>query len=376
MWVEKRKTRYIFRETYKDPLTGKIKKVAVTKEKHNRITEKAALEELQLMIKEKTNQGNQGRFFPLLSDYMKSKKEFVSLSTYRNYETLTQRLRDLLPEELLIDRLTPKKLQDVINTIAIKISSHRADQVLGFVRQAYRYGVRMGLLANDNVPQRVVVPKERKTAAQVQKAKTKFLSRDELASVIKKIKEVNVWVGLAIEFQSLTGLRYGELAALRDEDYKADTKEVDINASLQWPKRKGDLPVRGQTKNAYSVRRVLLDDRAIEIIERFQGRNKQRRLWSPSRHDLAGETFIFTNIQGGPIDLSFTNLLLRKIKFNKPLSTHIFRHTHISLLAEAGVPLKAIMERVGHHEARTTLSVYTHVTDDMRKAAVRAVSRA
>lgn len=376
MWVEKRHTGYVFRETYKDPLTGKIKKVAVTKEKRNRITEKAAFEELQLLIKEKTNQSNQGLFFKLLADYMKSKKEFVSLSTYRNYETLTQRLRDLLPKELLIERLTPQKLQDVINTIAIKISSNRADQVLGFVRQAYRYGVRMGLLADDNVPQRVIVPKERKTAAQVKKEKSKFLSRDELTLVIKKIKEVNIWVGLALEFQSLTGLRFGELAALRDEDYNAATKEVDINASLQWPKRKGDTPVRGQTKNAYSVRRVLLDTRAVEIIEQFQGRNKQRRLWSPSHHDIAGETYIFTNIQGGPIDLSYTNLQLRKIKFQKHLSTHIFRHTHISLLAEAGVPLKAIMERVGHHEARTTLSVYTHVTDDMRKAAVRAVSQA
>lgn len=33
----------------------------------------------------------------------------------------------------------------------------------------------------------------------------------------------------------------------------------------------------------------------------------------------------------------------------KHLTTHIFRHTHISMLAELGVPLKTIMQRVGHN---------------------------
>ena len=37
-----------------------------------------------------------------------------------------------------------------------------------------------------------------------------------------------------------------------------------------------------------------------------------------------------------------------KISFNKHISTHIFRHTHISLLAEQGIPLEAIQDRIGH----------------------------
>lgn len=31
------------------------------------------------------------------------------------------------------------------------------------------------------------------------------------------------------------------------------------------------------------------------------------------------------------------------------------------------MPLKAIMERVGHHDPKTTLSIYTHVTNSMSK---------
>lgn len=47
---------------------------------------------------------------------------------------------------------------------------------------------------------------------------------------------------------------------------------------------------------------------------------------------------------------------------NKRLSTHIFRHTHISQLAELGVNQKAIMQRVGQANPLTTIKIYTHVT--------------
>lgn len=44
---------------------------------------------------------------------------------------------------------------------------------------------------------------------------------------------------------------------------------------------------------------------------------------------------------------------------------HMLRHSHISLLAELGVPIKVIMERVGHIDESITLRVYSHVTQNM-----------
>ena len=52
------------------------------------------------------------------------------------------------------------------------------------------------------------------------------------------------------------------------------------------------------------------------------------------------------------------------------LTSHVFRHSHISLLSELGVPLRAIMERVGHSNEKTTLSIYTHVTQNMKSAVI------
>ena len=49
----------------------------------------------------------------------------------------------------------------------------------------------------------------------------------------------------------------------------------------------------------------------------------------------------------------------------KPTS-HVFRHSHISLLVEMGLPLKVIMQRVGHTDEKTTTRIYTHITNAMK----------
>ena len=54
------------------------------------------------------------------------------------------------------------------------------------------------------------------------------------------------------------------------------------------------------------------------------------------------------------------------IKFN----FHALRHTHATMLIEAGVPVKAVSDRLGHGNVRTTLETYVHVTDRMRNDAV------
>ncbi|WP_260467108.1 tyrosine-type recombinase/integrase [Streptococcus oralis] len=51
-----------------------------------------------------------------------------------------------------------------------------------------------------------------------------------------------------------------------------------------------------------------------------------------------------------------------KINFNKHISTHIFRHTHISFLSEQGIPLEAIQDRVGHTRGSRVTDIYLHVT--------------
>ncbi len=65
--------------------------------------------------------------------------------------------------------------------------------------------------------------------------------------------------------------------------------------------------------------------------------------------------------------------LLEKTSIKKYATPHIFRHTHISMYAEAGIDIKTIMKRVGHDDMKTTLKIYTHVTDKMKEDASQKV---
>lgn len=60
---------------------------------------------------------------------------------------------------------------------------------------------------------------------------------------------------------------------------------------------------------------------------------------------------------------------------NTELTPHSLRHTHTSLLSEAGVSLEEIMERLGHKDDDTTKHVYLHITKDMKKEASRKFAR-
>lgn len=59
--------------------------------------------------------------------------------------------------------------------------------------------------------------------------------------------------------------------------------------------------------------------------------------------------------------------IIQHTSIKKKATPHIFRHTYVSMLTEAGVDLPTIMQRVGHEEEATTVQIYTHVTKKMKK---------
>lgn len=66
--------------------------------------------------------------------------------------------------------------------------------------------------------------------------------------------------------------------------------------------------------------------------------------------------------------------LLRIAGLNQELTPHSLRHTHTSLLAEAGVSLEQIMDRLGHSDDQITKNMDLHVTHEMKKEASHKVS--
>jgi integrase len=99
--------------------------------------------------------------------------------------------------------------------------------------------------------------------------------------------------------------------------------------------------------------------------------------WPPNHNDLSG--LATTNTEArmrNTFGLQYTGKcsVLRLAGLNEALTPHSLRHTHTSLLAEAGVGIHEIMERLGHQDDEITKRVYLHVTKTMKKEASQKFS--
>lgn len=55
----------------------------------------------------------------------------------------------------------------------------------------------------------------------------------------------------------------------------------------------------------------------------------------------------------------------------KKITPHGLRHSHCSLLFEAGASIKEVQDRLGHTDVKTTMDIYTHVTKKAQEGAIQ-----
>ena len=66
--------------------------------------------------------------------------------------------------------------------------------------------------------------------------------------------------------------------------------------------------------------------------------------------------------------------VIKKHKLHQ-VTIHGLRHTHASLLFEAGASIKEVQERLGHSDIQMTMNIYTHVTDDLKEQTAEKFQR-
>ena len=76
-------------------------------------------------------------------------------------------------------------------------------------------------------------------------------------------------------------------------------------------------------------------------------------------------------IDSNLVTRAFTKII-RKSGLGK-LTIHGLRHTHATMLLEAGINPKVVSERLGHASVATTMDIYSHVLPDMQDQAALAI---
>lgn len=173
---------------------------------------------------------------------------------------------------------------------------------------------------------------------------------------------------------SYTGMRAGELVALKWKDIDFDEQTISITKTYYNPTNNTLEYQLVPPKTRKSKRAIVVDEEVIAALKKHM--LVQKKVQEYYGETYLNEGFIFAKKEkqpGYPIFIkTVENRMARLLKLsglNPDLTPHSLRHTHTSLLAEAKVGLEEIMDRLGHCDDETTKNVYLHVTKEMKKEA-------
>lgn len=369
MWLVERNGKYRYFERYIDPYTEKYKIVSITLSSKSRQAQKEA----QLILNRKIQQKLKSlpsselidgvRFSELVAEWLPVYKKQVRNSTYDSTQSIMKKVATVIDPDTLVKRITPTFISDALEKLLYNSENELSNKYVQVVKSKlgsmFHYAVNKKYILVNPVDNVKVNWKKHNSSTKI---RDKFLEQSELELLLNYAYQKNLRYALLIEWLYLTGMRVGEALALHWDDIIIDEGKytVSITGTLEYKNiAVSDQYKSKQTKTSAGMREITLPPAGIQIFEKLKALN----------YDSGA--FIFQTSTGSVIQISAINSFLRnakkKLNINKPLSTHIFRHTHISKLAELGVPLYVIQDRVGHDSSDITKKIYLHVTNKAKE---------
>lgn len=175
-----------------------------------------------------------------------------------------------------------------------------------------------------------------------------------------------------------TGLRSGELCALRWCDIDIKKKRLSITRTLNVRPHEDESQryYVNSPKTKGSIRTVYFNDEcAAALIRQF---SRKSDVAVSCRYDpiVGFEDLLFTTKYGMPFRCANLNLAISRVvkRVNKnatdddeklpEFSMHCLRHTYATRCLEAGVSPKVVQQQLGHKTLKMTMDLYTHALDD------------
>lgn len=188
----------------------------------------------------------------------------------------------------------------------------------------------------------------------------KTITASELKILFENLKNTR-WYW-AFRFMLVTGLRRGELLALRWSDIDYENKRIIVDES-------NSASGLGDTKNS-KVHYVPLSERAIYYLAKQKEMLQHEFnpiLYNPELQKL---DLIFPSENGTLMKSDSLNSVLDRInrKTGLHITPHMFRHTFV-YMSKGHMTLSELQEALGHDESTTTLDIYGTMLSDTEKVA-------
>ncbi len=342
-------------ETETDPSTGKRQQVSAGTYRTKREAEQRKAEVVASGFERP--EAMTLRSF-LVEEWLPSKAE-KSTATQAQYRWAADRLCAALGEAKL-SGLTARQVQAFHEGLRADGLSSRSRQALGKVlRMALSDAVKRGYLVR-NVADAVTLPSGER------RGEIALWSREQASEFLAATaadRHFPIWM-LALA----TGLRRGELCALRWIDLDLDSARLFVRQAVGLDGYETSV---GKPKSRASIRTIGIDEDTVEVLRGWAIRQA-------AELEFVGRSsaLVATRADGAALHPQTLALIFKRAVKDSGLADiglHGLRHTHATMLLEAGVPLKVVSERLGHSSIAITADTYQHVLDHMQDKAALAM---
>ncbi len=283
------------------------------------------------------------KFNEVSNEWLLFKKTKIKESTYLNYKYLISNKLLNPIGELTLGELLNYDFNSFIETLMTRLSSKTVKDtvvilkcILKFAEVKYDVNFKLSLVSSPTI----------------YKKEISIFNEREKNKIIKKCIKLNNIKELGIIISIYTGLRIGEVCALKWSDIDFDNRIINVTHTLQrvYVSRRNTKVIYTTPKTQKSLRKIPINNNLYVILKVFS-------------KDYSKDAFILSGNKDRwiePIAYRYTYrqvLKYAKVSYKK---YHTLRHTFATRCINVGMDVKSLSEILGHANVTITLNTYVH----------------
>lgn len=270
------------------------------------------------------------RILPSLGKYKLREVNVLILTSFFNRLKTEKTMYKNRPNKPLA-KTTIEKIREIVNAI---------------MQKAYEFEI-----ITDNPCRKVKLQLDNLESELEKEQKIQSYDKESYKKVLELLESEKLSRRVVIEIALKTGFRRSEIWGLTWDNIDFEGNKISINKTRHH--LKGSGMITKTTKTPKSKRTISVPQSLIELLKEY-------------KKECATE-YLFENMSIDGICSWFRNFQIEKSI--EPIRFHDLRHTHASLLLDAGIDLKTISERLGHSTIQQTMDTYTHVSKELDEKA-------